>query len=289
VEGRLAERAALLLALGACTGIAVAALGVLGGRRAGTGDPDSVARVNGAAIAARELDQALERLAAERRRPVGAEDRAHVLDRLIEEELLVQRGVELGLVRSDRAVRAALVSSLIGAVVADAASAPPDETELRRFYARNAGYFARPARLRVQQIFFRAGPDALPRARAARVRLEAGESADSVRETLGDAELSGLPDAPLPPAKLRDHLGPALARAAESLAPGEWSRPLESADGVHLLGLVSAEPDVPPPFESVRAQVESELRRREGDRALRAYLDELRSAADIALAPDPAQ
>jgi parvulin-like peptidyl-prolyl isomerase len=258
---------------------------VLRGGEAVEPDPAVVARVNGSAIGAREFEQAVERLALDTREVPGEADRAHVLERMIEEELLVQRGVELGLLHSDRAVRAALVSALIDAVVAEAASAEPDESQLREFYARNGGYFARPARLHVRQVFFRSGPDALERAESARARLEAGEPFAAVRDSGGDPDLSGLPDAPLPPAKLRDYLGPTLASAAEGLVPGRWSRPLTSPAGVHLLGLVASEPAAAPPFQSVRAQVAAELRRREGDRALREYLDALRAGAEIALGP----
>jgi hypothetical protein len=257
---------------------------VIGGGEALESDPAVIARVNGSAIGAREFEQAVERLASDKRNPLADADRAHVLERMIEEELLVQRGVEIGLLQSDRAVRAALVSALIDAVVADAGSAQPDEDELRAFYRQNAGYFARPARLHVRQIFFR-GPHALERAEAARARLDAGEAFDAVRESQGDPDLTGLPDAPIPPAKLRDYLGPALAGAAAGLEPGSTSGPLTSPAGVHLLQLVAAEAAVAPPFESVREQVEAELRRRAGDRALREYLDELRASAEIALAP----
>lgn len=258
---------------------------MLGGPAALETDGTVVARVNGTAIRAEALERAVARLAEERRELLDPSERARVLERMIEEELLVQRGVEIGLLSSDRAVRAALVSALIDSVVAEADSSQPTESELREFHARNSGYFARPARLHVQQIFFRAGPGALARAERARARLDAGEAFARVRERDGDPDLSGLPDAPLPPAKLRDYLGPTLASAAAGLEPGGSSGPLTSPAGVHLLRLVALEPGIAPPFESVREQVEAELRRRAGDRALRIYLDELRGSAEIALAP----
>ena len=240
----------------------------------------AVASVNGEPISRADLERAVEALAQDRREALGPGERAHVLDRMIEEELLVQRGVEIGLLRSDRAVRAALVASMIDSLVAQAASAEPDESELREFYARDAAYFARPARLELRQIFFRASPDALERAERAWRRLEAGEDFEAVRED-GDPDLSGLPRTPLPEAKLRDYLGPTLAAAAAGLAPGTHSPPLASSAGVHLLELVSAEPGEAPPFEQVRDQVASEFRRRAGERALRDYLDALRSDAEI--------
>jgi parvulin-like peptidyl-prolyl isomerase len=257
---------------------------VLGGPAALDAGGPAVARVNSEPIGVAEFERAVERLAEERREPLAADERAHVLERMIEEELLVQRGVDLGLLRSDRAVRAALVSAQIDAIVAEADSAQPSESELREFHARNAGYFTSPGRLHVRQIFFRVGPEALERAERARARLEAGEDFAAVREQAGDPDLSGLPDGPLPAAKLRDYLGPTLAAGAGALPVG--GRSLQSApDGIHLLELVAVQRGASESFESVREQVAAELRRRAGEQALRDYLDELRADAEIALAP----
>jgi len=279
----LAERRALWLwAAGAVAGLALAGAGVIGAPQRWSASGEVAALVNGTPISSAELDRALRALAAERREVLGPEERAHVLDRMIEEELLIQRGVEIGLLRSDRSVRAALVASMIDAAIAEASSAEPDEGELREFYSANEGYFARPGRLEVRQIFFRASSDALERAEGAWRRLEAGEAFEVVRES-GDPDLSGLPQTPLPAAKLRDYLGPSLSSAAAGLEVGGFSRPLTSSSGVHLLELVAAEPGGPAPFAEVREQVAAELRRRAGERALREYLDSLRAAADVEL------
>lgn len=269
-------------ACGALVGLSLAALGVIGGPALLAEGGGAAATVNGTAISQADLERAVDALAQERRAALGSEERGHVLDRMIEEELLVQRGVEIGLLRSDRAVRAALVASMIDSVVAQAASDEPEEAELRAFYAGNSAYFARPARLELRQIFFRSSPDALERAERSWRRLAAGEDFEAVRED-GDPDLSGLPQAPLPAAKLRDYLGPALAAAAAELPVGGFSRPLTSSTGIHLLQLLAAEPAAAPAFEEVREQVAAELRRRAGDRALREYLDALRANAEIAL------
>lgn len=269
-------------ASGALVGLSLAALGVIGGPALLAEGGGVAATVNGTAISQADLERAVDALAQERRTALGSEERGHVLDRMIEEELLVQRGVAIGLLRSDRAVRAALVASMIDSVVAQAASDEPEEAELRAFYAENSAYFARPARLELRQIFFRSSPDALERAERAWRRLVAGEDFDAVRED-GDPDLSGLPQALLPAAKLRDYLGPALAAAAAELPVGGFSRPLTGSTGIHLLQLLAAEPAAAPPFEEVREQVAAESRRRAGDRALREYLDALRANAEIAL------
>jgi len=83
-------------------------------------------------------------VATDKRDPLTAEDRAHVLERLIEEELLVQRGLTLGLARQDRRVRADLTATVIDGVVSDASEGEPSDDELTAFYAANRDFFAGP-------------------------------------------------------------------------------------------------------------------------------------------------
>jgi peptidyl-prolyl cis-trans isomerase C len=283
-------RARGLLAAGAAAGIALAAVGLVqGGERAagalGTGE---VARVNGVPIRGDELERVLGGLAADKRAPLSEADRERVLARLVEEELLVQRAVEIGLVDSEPAVRKALVQALVDSVVAEAESDEPEPGVLRRFYEENRGYFGAGERLRVERLVFRAVPGAAPpaeRAREARRELEAGEPLAAVAARLADEPLLPLPDALLPAAKLREYLGPERVEALRAAAEGAWSEPRETREGVELVRVAERRPAEAESFEAVADGVAAEWRRREGDRALREYLDFLRAQADIELAP----
>ena len=81
--------------------------------------------------------------------------------------------------------------------------------------------------------------------------------------------------------KLREYLGPSATKAALSLAPGEVSDPLSSAQGYTLLYSLGREPGVTPELPEIEAEVRSEWVRRAGDTALRAAIDELRRRAEI--------
>jgi parvulin-like peptidyl-prolyl isomerase len=202
--------------------------------------------------------------------------------------MLVQRALELGLARQDRRVRGDLVAAVIESVTAAADQREPDAGELRTFFDANRDYFARPARLHVEQVFARsssdADGDALARARDAAARLRGGAAAADVQQEVGDAPVARLPDAPLPVAKLREYLGPAAVEALAALAPGEVAEPVRTAGGYQVLRLVAREVDRKPELAEVEAEVRAEWRRRAGDEALRAYLDELRRGAAIAVA-----
>ncbi len=292
------NRPLLLLGLGAGLGLALATAGILGSAAESGALPDSaIARVNGVPVRADDYGRLVSGLESDLRRPASAEEQRRVLDRMIEEELLVQRGLELGLARYDRRVRSDLVSAVIAAVASDAEVQEPSEAELKEFYAEQSDFFTQPGRLRVRQIFFKApardrGTDretaAAERAAEARERLERGEDLESVRRSLGDREILEVPDALLPAAKLREYLGPTAVRRALDLEVGAVSEPVRSGTGLHVLQLVAREPDRTPPYAELAPQVRAEWRRRAGDRALRSYLDEMRRRADVEVAADAA-
>jgi hypothetical protein len=269
------------LAIGAAGGLAAAAIGVIGDRPSPADlPPGVVARVGDALIRVEKYERLVAGLESDRREPVDAKLRRHVLERMIDEELLVQRAVELGLVDVDRRVRANLTSSMIQSIVDDAEEVEPSRSDLTSFYDENSGFFTSPGRLRVRQIFFRVhsgerGPGE-QRAAAAHAAIVAGDPFEAVLEAHGDAEISPLPDVLLPALKLREYIGPTALQAAMKLETGAVSAPVRSGTGVHILELVDREPARTPAFAEIEELVQNEWRRRQGDRALRAYLDGLR-------------
>jgi parvulin-like peptidyl-prolyl isomerase len=286
-ESHQQRRALLTLSLGAALGLALGAYGLVGGG-SGTGAlPDGVvASVNGDFIDRDGYERLVAGLDADTREPITPELRKRVLDRMIDEELLVQRGLELGLAESDRRVRADITSAMIRSVVLEAEDTPPTEDELVAFHESDAAFFTQPGRVRVGQVFFRvpspgADEEVKQRAERARDRLRNGDDLETVRSEDGDREVSTIPNAMLPPAKLREYVGPTALRAVMTMAESEISDPVRSGTGYHVFVLAERERERVPPFEEIREQVRAEWVRRSGDTALRAYLDGLRRDADV--------
>jgi hypothetical protein len=282
-----------LLGLGAALGLAFATSDLLSLEREPSLPAGSVASVNGTPIRDEDYARALGAFASDRRSPVEEADRHHVLDRLIDEELLVQRGLDLGLARRDRRVRADIVAAMLDAITSEAKTTEPGDAEVAAFYEAERDYFARPGRVHARRIVVQASstrPDADARQRAltAAKRLRAGEDFSVVRRELGDPEIAALPDTALPAVKLREYVGPTATRALLAATPGEVSEPIRSAGGYQVLTLVDrTEPEVPPLGE-IAAEVKAELRRRSADEALRSYLEELRRTSDIQRDAPPA-
>jgi hypothetical protein len=278
-----------LLAAGAVGGMALAVMSLLSSRGNGPLPTGLVARVNGVDIRAPEFERAVAALAADRRMPLTEADRRYVLDRLIDEELLVQYGLSLGLARSDRRIRGDFVASVIASQVASVDGSEPSDGEAREFFRENRAFFSSPARLWARSLWVRGPPArspeaALARAREAVARLRSGESFHSVESELGDPLVAAIPDSLLPPAKLREYVGPSAVAAVAPLAVGEVSDPVVTAGGVRVMLLVARETEAEPEFGEVEAEVRNEMKRRAGDTAIRRLLEELRAGGEVEVA-----
>src|SRR5690349_6816958 len=123
-----------LLLAGLAAGVLMAAAGL---RPATTAlPPEAVARVDRQLILRDAWLRAVAAVASERRTPLTDADQRHILERLIDEELLVQHGVALGLVEQDARLRSTLVSEVMLAASLSA-RAEPDEAALRAYYEDN--------------------------------------------------------------------------------------------------------------------------------------------------------
>ena len=261
------------LAAGALIGLVFAAYGIL--RQASSPDqlPEgAIARVNDVPIANDVYERALDRLGAQSGDP---ERRANILARLVEDELLVQRGVELGMTESDSEVRAAILNSLVASVTAEADAANPDDETLRQHLEEHAERFSYTARLSVDVW----ETDVEPTAQAFVSALRAGKAPP---ELDGIRRMPDVPSGMLPAEVLRDYLGPAITAAAADMPDG--SSAVFARRGrwlvVHVIG---KERSVVTDLDAIRNRVLIDYRRTMAERMLGDYIDNLRQRADIAV------
>jgi hypothetical protein len=249
-----------------------------------------IARVNGKAITSHDLQVALERRASnESRSAITPKERQEVVNFLIDQELLVQRGVAIGLLESDRTVRKAVAMAAIDAIVAAVLAKEPTQEELLAFYDAHTAVFATPARVHVQHISFGGNGDltqALAQAEQASAAIARGMSFAAAREQYGDKDGILVPDTLVPLQVLRSHLGPTLADAALTMTPGTISPPLLSPSGYHLFRVVELRPEQVQPYQAIEQEVRTEYFRRKRDEALQQHLDDLRQRATIVLSPE---
>ncbi len=251
----------------------------------------AVAVVDGRSIPAVSYERLLAALAADSAAPLTPEDRRYVLDRLIDEELLLARALALDLPRRDRRIRAQLVQAMMAAALAAEPAPEPATGELRRYFDTHRELFTGPERVRVRHLHVAAEPvrtsaQAAERANVALERLRAGEGFEVVRRESGDDALVAVPDALLTPAKLREYVGPTAARTAFATPVGEIAGPVRSASGYEVLLVVERAAPAPLSFADAEDLVRSQWRREQEERALRRYLDRLRREARIVVRDD---
>ena len=120
------QRSLTLLICGSILGILVAASDPY---VSVSGDTTVVAWVNDTAIGKAQYSQALALYSQEKRSPANAKDRTLVLDRLIEEELLVQKAVNDGALRNNLSVRQRTLQTILDSIQSDAVAANGSNAE----------------------------------------------------------------------------------------------------------------------------------------------------------------
>lgn len=268
------KRPDLYYAIAGAVGLFAALIGAVGAPRLQFADRPA-AVVNGAPIPREALARAVLALENDSRNPVTPEREAAVLERLIEEELLVQRGIELGLGETDFAARRALVQSVLALAIAERAGQEPSEEELRGFYRDNAGFFAPAPRFAASIVFLADATEA--RVGATRTALSQGADA---RE-LGDPMAIPMPRAALPESEWRRLIGAEAASAAARLQPGGIAGPIPTSGGAYLVRVDGFAAAPAPRYEDVAAQVRTEWERRADEAAAQAYIDRLKRRARL--------
>ncbi len=244
---------------------------------------DALAMVNGQPVR-RELFERLEDGARSDRNQaeLAPDDRRRIVERLIDEELLVQESIRLGLASRDRMARGYLVQAMLDFVGAEAAGRDPSAGELESWYEDHRAQFRRPGRIAMDTMTFDAQADAdeaLARAREARSAVLAGEAWETVARARSDAQIVPIPRVPLAARNVVEYLGPTAARTAFALRAGEMSEPLRTAAGWLLLRVRERWEDEVPPLAEIRDEAEAAWRRAQAEEAVRVYVDELRAEA----------
>lgn len=275
----------IYLFLGVAVGL-IAALASMLGDLQGELPDYAVARVNDHFISRAVYERALSAVEADKRESISQEDRERVLNRLIDEELLIQYGLRQGLVHSDRQVKSTLVQSVIQAKSMEAEAREIPDAEARKFFEAHQILFSRTDRVRVGMIRIpmtddRGLDEAKARALEARDMLLAGTDFHQVSQTYHEGGALNLPNTLLPAAKLVDYLGPTLANMALEMEAGMTAEPVQIGQAWQLLYLHERTVAPVADFETVKEQVLGEMRRRASEDVLRSALDDLRASESV--------
>ena len=244
-------------------------------------EDDWVANVGGVQISKEKYYSQLEGLARDKKNPITERDNNYVLERMIEEELLIIRAKELGLFENNQIVRGSIIQQMIKLIISENYLESVEEETLRKFYEQNIGFFSSASRLRLQQIYFsNLSGDSKERSDEAFEYLKEGASYDEVSKMADQSALT-IPNSMMNLSKVREYIGPTLMNLARRLEPGEFSVPMEVAGGHKIIYLFDKELSEPEEFDSIQPKILKEYQRRRDDNSLREYLEDLKGWYEI--------
>lgn len=168
-------------------------------------------------------------------RPPSPEELRGLVDDYVREEVYYREAIAMGLDRDDAVVRRRLRQKMefLGESVGDASE--PTAADLEQFLKDNRERFAAPPRVSFEQVFLnpeRRGTPAHDEALRVLAALRAG------RLRADDAGDPSLLPASLADASDRDvaaQFGAAFGAAVEHAPVGEWTGPIESGYGLHVV------------------------------------------------------
>lgn len=241
--------------------------------------PGAIASVNGRPIPANIFHAAVDNLSEGPQGLAPEKLRNHVLGRLIDEELLLQKALALELPFSDRTLRTAIVQAMIALILQQNLALTPEAGEVERFYQENPGLFVRAERL--QLAYIRLPAPASAQAAELAEKLAAGGDFAAIQAEVMPSPLLPLPDVLLPLSAISAYLGGELAEQASQMQAGEWAGPFFQQDGIYFLYLKARRAEGLPPLAEIYQQVEIRWRREQDDSILRRELEMLRQQATI--------
>ena len=209
--------------------------------------------------------------------PVQDRDK-QLLQRLIDDELILQRAEELGILRADPGIRKLLARSAINTIVRESQALLIKEPQLIAFYNNHQAVFQKPQRITLQAAQF----DDLEMANISRNAVLLGDSLKKTVSLVG-GKILPIPVSPLPKHMLIRYLGISLTDLALGLSATQISQPIVQGDNIYLLQVIENQPATLMPFEQVRETVMTELISRQRRDSLTTTLEELKQTTSIQL------
>jgi parvulin-like peptidyl-prolyl isomerase len=291
------RRSMLLLAVGALLGLAIAGYGLFTakGTRSRGVPTEAIAAVNQRPVLRSDFMTQAQVQFATPYADTSEAQRRKVLDDMINEELMVQRGLEMDLPSYDPDVRSAMVAGVELEVTADVLAQQPTADDLQKYYLAHRDRYSSEGVMRLRDLIVGPGATAdatSANAKAAVAELRAGKPLEKVMQRHGLQDsgkfMQGgqVDTGDILQFSVRSKLDDSLFSTAVALAAGQVSEPISDKDGIHILDMIAYRPPVARAFEQAQAQVWTDLKQEAQNKVRAANLSYLRSRADILIAPE---
>jgi hypothetical protein len=210
--------------------------------------------------------------------PTQQEEMALVEDH-VRNEMLYREALALGLDKGDIVVRRRLIQKMEFLLEDDEPLKEPSDEELETYLLANGSRYRTAAKVAISHVFVSSDRHADPRGTA--LGLSEQIVAGRPPAELGDPFLRGRELPLYGEATLAGIVGSELAAAAMTLPVGQWSAPIPSPYGYHLVLVREHQPSRAVSLSEARRRLLRDWRSDERKRANEKALARLRSAYDV--------
>ena len=240
--------------------------------------PDNIiATVNDKIIPSDKYQTIINLIQNDKRDELTKADREMALDRIIEEELLVQYAYKNGFLEADDLLRKSIVRSVVDSIVEQALSVVPAEQDLLKFYEVNRQTFAIDEKYRVVILSSKNQSDI----DEGKVIWQSNYDLTLLRQTFKSIDRLDIPTGFISKIRLGTLVGPLLRDKVLSLQVGETSQTLKTIYGYSIVTLVDKKDRVIPEFKEISEIVLQEYKRQQREEILEELLKDLKRQSDI--------
>jgi hypothetical protein len=213
-------------------------------------------------------------------RPPTAQELKGLIDDFVLEEAYYREGIAMGIDQDDTMIRRRLRQKLEFLTEDAATLTEPSEEELAVYFADHEDQFRMEPTYTFRQIYFNPehhGDEALAFISEQAGKLRAGQNVD------GDQTLLPPSYEDVPRRQVNSAFGSGFAENLDELRPHEWSEPILSGLGVHLVQLESRTPGYLPELPEILPQVKREWANRRRQEFRREFDEQLLSDYEVVI------
>ncbi len=203
-----------------------------------------------------QIDQLSAQFERTRLRPPTEPELTGLIEGFIRDEVYYREARAMGLDQDDPVVRQRMRLKLEFLLEDLATEATPDDAQLTEFMQRHADRFRQDPRLSFTQVYLNPDKRQDLAVDAVSILARLNNGAPSAAE--GDRTLLGPEYEMAPRFEIRRIFGEDFARQIVALEPGDWTGPLVSGYGGHLVRVTAKQPGRFPELSEIRRQVEQE-------------------------------
>ena len=236
----------------------------------------AIARVGEKEISRQKFEEIIKVLDDQSDSELTLEKKNLIRERLIDEELLIQRAIELDLVRNDSLVKGNVIQTMFQYIINSSELAEPSEAELRDYFNKEKNYFFSGKRYKLKNYTFRNLNDA----ELAKNSLIQSDF-ENFLKLIETEKAIDLPNVFLTPQKIRDYLGPKALEELPSLEKGDFSNIFEINQIPSIIICIDILLDNKPKFEEIIGQIKNKFIRDREDKLVKEYIEDLRNFYEI--------